>query len=214
MQDNLKKSFRRKVYLWLCRIWQNRAKENDRRFRSDCDFSGWMSPEEAGFSEEVGNQYQPTTDKLVKVLRHFSIGEDDSILDIGCGKGKAMYLMSQLPFGKIRGYDISEKLVDIANENFDRLGTKQCHAVQGNALEYKDYDEFNYFFIFNSFPEEVFRVMIRHLMDSLYRHPRRCIFIYLHPVCHNYLIQNTPFRLVYKKRSFFRWFDYFCYENQ
>ncbi|MDO4261464.1 MAG: class I SAM-dependent methyltransferase [Eubacteriales bacterium] len=202
-----------KIHDLLCDVWQRAAMKNDRRFRGNCDFSGWMSQEEAGFTEREGNKYQPASDKLVKVLEHFPVKVEDSILDIGCGKGKAMYLMSRLPFGTIRGYDLSGRLVDIANDNFHRLGVGQCHAFQANAMEFDGYDDFNYFFIFNSFPQEVFEVMMGRLVESLKRKPRKCVFIYLHPVCHQYIVTQTPFRLVYKKRALTRWYDYFCYEN-
>ena len=79
-----------KIHHILCSIWQAAAKRNDRLFRKNADFSGWMSQKEAGFTEKQGNQYQPVTDGLVKVLKHFSISEKDAILDLGCGKGKGM----------------------------------------------------------------------------------------------------------------------------
>ncbi|MBS6397602.1 MAG: class I SAM-dependent methyltransferase [Clostridiales bacterium] len=201
-----------RLYAFLSRVWQRAGQENDRRFRGDCDFSEWMSQEEAGFEESQGNKYQPVTDSLVKVLRHFPINIEDSILDIGCGKGKAMYLMSRLPFRRIEGYDLSDRLAVIANKNFRRLGLRQCRAVQGNALTFTEYDKFNYFFMFNPFPQEIFEVMMGNLMESLKRNPRKCVLIYLNPVCHEYLITQTPFRLVYKKRAMVRWYDYFCYE--
>ena len=106
-----------RIHKILCGIWQGAARRNDRLFRGDADFSEWMSQEEAGFSEGKGNQYQPSTDALVKVLKRFPVSEKDAILDMGCGKGKAMYLMSRFPFGKISGYDLSEELVHIANQS-------------------------------------------------------------------------------------------------
>ena len=87
------------IHKILCGIWQGAARRNDRLFRGDADFSEWMSQEEAGFSEGKGNQYQPSTDALVKVLKKFPVSEKDAILDMGCGKGKAMYLMRRFPFG-------------------------------------------------------------------------------------------------------------------
>lgn len=204
--------FQEWIYNKLRSIWQYTARKNDQIFRGDADFSEWMSQEEAGFSERQGNQYQPSTDALVRVLKRFSITEKDAIIDLGCGKGKAMYLMSKFPFGKIRGYDLSEQLVTIANENFTRLGISRCNAIQADAMTFTDYDEFNYIYIFNSFPQEVFEVMMKHLISSLERKPRKCRFIYLHPVCHSYLLEHTPFRLIYKKKSFISWFDYHCYE--
>ena len=130
----------------------------------------------------------------------------------GCGKGKAMYLMGRFPFKKIKGYDLSQELVRIANQNFEKLRMPKCQAVQADAMTYQDYDEFNYFYIFNSFPQEIFQVMIEHVMESILRRPRDCYFIYLHPVCHDYLITHTPFQLMYKRKSVVSWFDYYCYE--
>lgn len=201
-----------RIHKILCGIWQGAARRNDRLFRGDADFSEWMSQEEAGFSEGKGNQYQPSTDALVKVLKRFPVSEKDAILDMGCGKGKAMYLMSRFPFGKISGYDLSEELVHIANQNFQKLGLSRCHAVQADAAAFGDYDAYNYFYIFNAFPQEVFKVMISHVLESIRRQPRTCYFIYLHPVCHEYLVSHTPFRLIYKRRSVVSWFDYYCYQ--
>ena len=184
-------------------------------FRKGASFSEWATQEEAGFSKEKGNQYQPSTDALVKVLAKFNITSEDSIIDIGCGKGKAMYMMSHFPFRKITGFDLSEKLVGIANENFKKLDekdAKRCLAVQADATTFDQYDEFNYFYAYNPFPEEIFKIMMSHVVDSIKRTPRTCRFIYLNPVCHEYIEANTPFKLVYKRKSLGAWFDYYCYE--
>lgn len=146
-------------------------------------------------------------------MKHFPITPDDCILDIGCGKGKAMYIMSKFPFSKVHGYDLSQSLVDIANNNFVILKLPQCHACQGDALEYKKYDDYNYFYIFNSFPEEIFKVMFKNILESIDRIPRKCRFIYLNPVCHEYIVNNSSFHIVYKKRSIISWFTYHVYEN-
>lgn len=202
------------VHKMLCTVWQWFARQNDRLFRKNADFSGWMKQEEAGFTEQQGNQYQPCTSQLRKVLKKLSVCKEDAILDIGCGKGKAMYLMSRFPFRKIRGYDLSEELVRIANQNFQKLGLKNCEAFQADAMEFAEYDDFNYFFIFNSFPRDVFKTMMKHLMESVERRPRKVRFIYLNPVCHDYMETHTPFRLIYRKKALLTWFTYYCYEME
>lgn len=171
-----------------------------------------MSQEEAGFSSKSGNRYQPSNDALVKILKRFSITPVDSIIDLGCGKGKAMYLMSKFPFKEIKGYDLSKELVSIANENFEKLKIPQCRAVVSDATVYKEYDDFNYIYIFNSFPQEIFEIMMGNLLESLKHNPRVCRFIYLKLVCHDYIVDSTRFKLVYKKIGFPRWFDCYCYE--
>ena len=80
-----------------------------------------------------------------------------------------MYLMERFPFRKIGGYDLSEELVQIANQNFQKLGISRCHAIQADAMAYEDYDEYNYFYIFNAFPQEVFERMMNRVLESLKR---------------------------------------------
>ena len=74
------------VHNGLCMLWQGAAVKNDQLFRGNADFSSWMTQEEAGFAEGKGNQYQPSTDALIKVLKRFPISEKDAIIDLGCGK--------------------------------------------------------------------------------------------------------------------------------
>ena len=79
-------------FIWnmLRRVWQAGAVANDRLFRHGCDFSRWATQEELGFAESAGNQYQPSDGGLKKLLKRFHITPEDAIIDIGCGKGKAM----------------------------------------------------------------------------------------------------------------------------
>jgi len=68
------------VHNGLCMLWQGAAVKNDQLFRGNADFSSWMTQEEAGFAEGKGNQYQPSTDALIKVLKRFPISEKDAII--------------------------------------------------------------------------------------------------------------------------------------
>lgn len=54
---------------------------------------------------------------------------------------------------------------------------------------------------------------MQNLCESLRRCPRRCTIIYLNPVCHDDLVEKTPFRLVKIHRSWSTWFEYRIYQN-
>ncbi len=198
--------------LTVCQTWQICARLNDRLFRRGCDFSGWMTQESAGFSAERGNKYQPTTDSLAKVLRRLPITADDVILDIGCGKGKAMYIMSRFPFRRIEGYDLSPKLVEIARDNFTQLRLPRCRVFEADAAEYDDYDEVTYFYMFNAVPREVFLRTLAHINASLARRPRKCCFLYMNPVYHMDLLTRSPFRLKFTQKAPISWLEFRCYE--
>ena len=197
----------------ICGVWQKAAILNDKLFRHGCDFSRWVPQDELGFSEQEGNKYQPSTDTLKRVLKHFRITEKDAAIDIGCGKGKAMYLMSRFPFSEIKGYDLSDELVKIANRNFKTLGLARCGAFTADAAVYDDYDRFNYFYLYNSVPEKVFEKLVGHIWDSIRRNPRKCVFIMMNPHYEAYLKKHTTFRPVYRKKSWISWFDYCCYQT-
>ena len=201
-------------FIWnmLRRVWQAGAVANDRLFRHGCDFSRWATQEELGFAKSAGNQYQPSDGGLKKLLKKFHITPEDAIIDIGCGKGKAMYLMSRFPFGRIAGYDLSEQLAETANENFQKLGLTVCRAFQGDAAVFDGYDEYNYIYLFNAVPEDFFIRSIGHILDSVRRRPRVCVFIYLNPVYDRYLQEETPFRLIGEQNHPIPWFRYRWYQ--
>ena len=197
---------------FICYLWQSIDHLKDILLFSGCDFAGWVTQEEAGFTPQQGNQYQPSTNALPRVLRQFSITETDNIIDVGCGKGKAMTLMRRFPFGKVSGFDLSKPLVEIANRNFSHLKLKNCQAFYADAAGFTKYDDFNYIYFYNSLPEAIFKKAIANLEESLSRNPRRCILIYLNPVYHDYLINNTSFHQIRIQKSWISWFTYICYE--
>lgn len=200
------------MYNLLCKIWQFFASIKDSIIYKGCDFGTWMVPKELVGHEDKGNKYQPSTDSLKRVLKRFTITKNDRILDIGCGKGKAMYLMSKFSFGEIYGYDISKELVDIANQNIKKLKIDNCKAIVSDAYTYKDYDRFNYFYLCNSFPEKVFSKVIKNIEKSVKNNPRKVILIYMNPVCDNYLKKSSSFKEIYRYKSIIKWFEYRCYE--
>lgn len=197
----------------LGKIWQLGSGFYDIVAFRGCDFGKWVEQQEAGFPKEKGNRYQPSNGALRTVLAKQQITSEDRILDIGCGKGRAMAIMSQFPFQEVAGIEISEALQQIANRNFERLGLNQCKAIVSDAENFTDYDRFNYIYLFNPLPAAIFEKAMQHLSDSLRRCPRHCTLIYLNPVCHDVLISKTPFRLSKTYRSWCKWFEYRIYEN-
>ncbi len=196
----------------LCKIWQFSSRIKDHLFLRGCDFSYWDTPKELDGHEDKGNKYQPSTDSLKKVLKKLNISKDDSIIDIGCGKGKALYVMSKFPFKKVAGFDISKKLVDIAKKNMKILGVDKVEIFTADACDFNKYDDYNYFYMFNAVPEKVFKKTIDNIEKSLKRKQRDCYFIYLNPVCEDILLKNG-FKEFDHYKSFIKWFDYKCYKK-
>lgn len=118
---------------------------------------------------------------LESVLRTLSIGSKDKAVDLGSGKGGAMFTLARFPFGEIMGVEISERLVSIAESNASRLHLKNVHFKCEDAGKFRDLDRFTYVFMFNPFPEKVIQEVIANLRASLLRRPRSLIIIYKGP---------------------------------
>ncbi len=182
-------------------------------YRKDVDFSTWVSQSEAGFEDKRGNQYQPSSiSTLRRALSRYTIRETDALIDIGCGKGKVMCVCARYPFRRIRGLELSPALAEIARRNIRTLGLRQCEVAVGDAACYTDYDDFTFFYMFNPFPEEVFRAAIRNIAASLARCPRKCVLLYMNPVHHAVVEAESPFRLRRTVKAAAVWFSCNCYE--
>lgn len=86
------------------------------------NFSGRLYWDEIGTTKERANDYSASPKNILKTLKRMDISESDSIIDMGCGKGLAMYYMSKFPFGKIAGIELSESLLKMAKKNLKEIG--------------------------------------------------------------------------------------------
>ncbi len=200
------------VWNLITKTWRTASVINDKLFRGGADFSDWMTQDELGFSETEGNKYQPSSGIIKRVVRRFDISSNDNIIDIGCGKGRAMFMLSRYGFGSVDGYDISEYMVDLANKNFAKVGiSDKCKAFCANALSFTEYDKYNYFYAFNPVPREVFEIMMDNIVLNIKQHPRECCFIYLNPVYDDYISNHTPFERCYTKKAIMSWNSVYVY---
>lgn len=182
--------------------------------RGACDFATWVELDELGIDKEKGNKYQPTFVPINRIIKKkYNVSQEDAVIDIGCGKGYAMYMLHKSGFGVIDGYDLNQRLVDCANNNFKMLGYDNCHAFCGNAETYCDYEKYNYFYIFNSVPETVFIRMMNNIEESLSRKPRDAVLILVNPECRSIVDKSMFFRVDYSKKGIMSWMDVLCYKT-
>ena len=153
------------------------------------------SYEEMGVKPDIASVYETSEPSfLAEVLRRLEIGADDAILDYGAGKGGALIVLRGFPFRKIGGVDLSPRMLETARKNFARLGMDGIELVCENAATYADLDEYNYFYFFNPFPEEVMREALRNIHESARRRPRQTTLIYCNPRCHDMLVSDPAIR--------------------
>ncbi|HJA92197.1 MAG TPA: class I SAM-dependent methyltransferase [Candidatus Eisenbergiella merdipullorum] len=89
------------------------------------------------------------------------------LLDVGCGKGVVLKEAAKFPFEKIAGIEIQKGLVRTAERNFRILGLeKRICCIQADAMDFEGYGEYDVFFFFNPFSEEVFESVIERILES------------------------------------------------
>ncbi len=153
------------------------------------DFKSVNSLEYLGLDSNVVSKCSPSGNKyLKKAFSNLNITNQDSILDIGCGKGSAIRVLLKFNFNKVDGIELSEYLAKKAINNFNKLNNFKPKIFQQNVLEFKDYNNYNYFYLYNPFPGSVFSEFLT-LINKQVRE-KDIYIVYNNPVCHDLLIHD------------------------
>ncbi|MCM1091201.1 MAG: methyltransferase domain-containing protein [Butyrivibrio sp.] len=111
--------------------------------------------------------YSKTNEKHLREIFQRLSFEDARILDVGCGKGVVLKEAVKFPFQKIAGIEIQEKLAQTAKRNFEILGiSDKIECLQCDALDFDRYGDYNVFFFFNPFSEEVLQKVVDKIIKS------------------------------------------------
>lgn len=115
------------------------------------------------------------------------------LLDVGAGKGVVLKEAAKFPFTKIAGIELQDELVQIANNNFRILKLEnRVQCIQANALEYDGYHNYNVFFFFNPFSEEILEAVVGKIIES--RNEANCIITIIY--------HNPSFIDVFKNKAY------------
>lgn len=142
-----------------------------------------------------------------EIISSFSITPSDAIVDFGCGKGGVLMSLSKYPFSKITGVEISPEYVKIARQNMRKLGIRNVEIKCCDAAEFRDLDEYNYFYFFDPFPCVVMKEVMDNIEKSVSRHPRKVTIIYLNPFCHDLIGSSS----IFSKTRELPHFEHKCY---
>ena len=110
------------------------------------------------------SSYAPSCNQLLEVMKKMNISADDSIIDIGCGRGFALSLFSLFPFKKISGIEISVEDIQICKHNLhDILKLHNTEIITGDILNFNDYKLYNMFYMYNPFSADIFNVVVSNI---------------------------------------------------
>jgi 16S rRNA G966 N2-methylase RsmD len=117
--------------------------------------------------DEQQHGYAMTSDKAVKHLANLVDFKDKSFLDIGSGKGRVPYQAFKLGAKTAEGVEFSQKLHKIALNNYEILRVSNvCKSNCVDATQFDRYSQFNIFFLFNPFEDDLYEAVIDRLMEQ------------------------------------------------
>jgi SAM-dependent methyltransferase len=141
----------------------------------------------------AGRPYQPTEPELFReMVAGLGIDfEQFTFVDLGSGKGRAVLLATEFPFGRLIGVELLPELHAIAQENGRRFqGGAQTHRIEllcGDARQFECPATPLVVFLFDPFPEHILEEVIAKLERSVREHPRRVIVVYQNPISEHVL---------------------------
>ena len=173
--------------------------------KNGTDFGGRLYWDEVGTRRDIANDYSPSPKALKDTLKLHKTVMGDKICDLGCGKGYAMFVMSQYNFEKVGGVELSPFLCEIARLNLKKIMPKDVtwEIVESDAGNWGGYDEYNVFYIYNSFPKKVMLDVRDKIIESVLNNNRQVYIWYLNPEYPEVFLNDNRFKLI-KRQSIFR----------
>ena len=84
--------------------------------------------------------------------------------------------------------ELSNTLAEICRNNFNILKKNNVKVYTQNATEFRRFNDYDFFYLYNPFPEEIMIKFIECLKKQISN--KKITIIYNNPVCHNVLIKN------------------------
>jgi SAM-dependent methyltransferase len=164
---------------------------------SGIDTWGSISAEDLNLSPDLASEYAPSSNKcLQQVLDSLNITERDSIIDLGSGKGSAIIFFAKYPFQKVAGVELSDRIYRISLANLKKLKLDRISLFHLDAEQFKDFDTYNYVYLYNPFPEAIMKKVLNNICLSLQNNPRSLAIIYKNPVAHQTIVNTGIFQKI------------------
>ena len=132
-------------------------------------------------ADEYHHPYEPTPYSVLERLADSGlIGEDDVVLDYGCGKGRTGFFLSCQTKAKTVGIEYDERIYARALENQITAKTK-AEFILTRAEEYEVPSEVNRCYFFNPLSVEILHKVMARIIESWYDDPRELFLFFYYP---------------------------------
>jgi predicted RNA methylase len=166
------------------------------------DTSGYMPAEQLTTDRRLASLINPYAASSPSVVRKSLAAllevESYTFVDLGCGKGRAMIVASELPFKRIVGVDLCTELLEVAQKNIEKV--KQAYPtrpeislVESNALEFRLPPGNVVVFIYHAFGRELMRDLTKLLESWLASSSDHLFVVYYNPVYAEFFDESPAF---------------------
>lgn len=137
---------------------------------------------------EHASIYQGANYYLIEKALKFLKDENanNSITDLGCGKGRILVVAAHYGFTTITGVDFAPLLCLEAERNIDKakpfFPLVNFKVICDDAVNYKIEKDTNVFFFFNPFDEVIMLQVVKNILSSLKENDRKIYVVYVNPL--------------------------------
>ena len=123
-------------------------------------------------SDEYRYPYEPTPySVLLRLAESGLVGEGDTLLDYGCGKGRVGFFLTHETGAGTVGIEYDDRICRSALENRSKSGI-EANFVLTRAEEYTVPPQVNRCYFFNPFSVEILHKVMARILESYYEDPR------------------------------------------
>lgn len=150
------------------------------------------------------NRYEPTSyTALTELIKNYTITENDSIIDFGCGKGRLNFYLAYETKANVLGIEMNNFFYNEALSNKKsflkehKFNEDKLNFLNIMAQDYNISDFDNKFYFFNPFSVQIFAKVVDNILLSVEKSLRTVDLILYYPSEDYiyYLENNTGFYL-------------------
>ena len=134
-------------------------------------------------ADQDHHPYEPTPYCVLERLAGSGlIGQDDVVLDYGCGKGRVGFFLSYRVKATTVGIEYDNRIYAGATENRKTAVSKaKASFVLTGAETYEVPTDVNRCYFFNPFSVEILRKVMARIIASYYENPRELFLFFYYP---------------------------------
>ena len=137
--------------------------------------------------------YMPAVYPMLEIIfEKVNVKNLHHLLDIGCGKGRAICVAAANDCKKVSGIDFSKELCMDAVNNLSIIQQKhpalQVKIINSDAFTYPIPADVDCIFLFNPFDDYLMIGVVKNIEQSLNQYPRPLKIIYANPLCKSHFL--------------------------